>query len=216
LIEKGGLTIPSEEELAGVVTESVREDPRQAAAAADLLWAVRRFELAPGFLPVPHRWKRFSAQAAAYRHGVAFTGHPMIGHDIIYNHPMNHGAAVGRCAERDFLAYARAVGDIDGGVYLSVGSAVMSPMIFEKSFSMAQNIALQRGKPIENHAIFVVDLAESPWDWSKGEPPEDNPAYYLRYNKTFSRMGGAMCYLRADNRALLLNLLRALSSLDPA
>ena len=47
--------------------------------------------LQPGPLPVPHRWKHYSAQAAAFRLGVPFTGHPMIGHDIIYTHPMNHG-----------------------------------------------------------------------------------------------------------------------------
>ena len=35
--------------------------------------------------------------------GVPFTGHPMIGHDIIYTHPLNSGAAVGRTAQRDFL-----------------------------------------------------------------------------------------------------------------
>ena len=58
--------------------------------------------------------------------------------------------------------------------------------------------------------MLVVDLAESPWDWSRGEPPEDNPAYYLRYNKTFSRMGGTMEYLRADNRDFLLTLVQLL------
>jgi len=34
----------------------------------------------------------------------------------------------------------------------------------------------------------------------------DNPAYYLRYCKTFNRMGGAMRYLPADNRDFLLAL----------
>lgn len=215
MIEQERLVIPSEDDLVGAVRDSIQSDPERAAAAADLLWAVRRFELAPGVLTVPHPWKRFSAQAAAFRQGVPFTGHPMIGHDIIYNHPMNHCASLGRCAERDFLAYAQNVSQLDGGVYLSIGSAVMSPMIFEKSLSISQNLALQRGEKIENHSIFVADLADSPWDWSQGEPPEQNPAYYLRYNKTFSRMGGTMRYLRADNRALLLNLLHGLGSPDP-
>ena len=35
-----------------------------------------------------------------------FTSHPMFGHDIIYTHPMNCGAAIGRAAERDFLTFA--------------------------------------------------------------------------------------------------------------
>ena len=37
-----------------------------------------------------------------------------------------------------------------------------------------------------------------------------DPAYYLRYCKTFSRMGGTMRYLQADNRDFLLSLLQAL------
>jgi hypothetical protein len=135
----------------------------------------------------------------------------MIGHDIIYEHPLNSGAAVGRTALRDFLRFAEAVSRLEGGVYLSVGSAVMSPMIFEKSLSMAQNLAARENKRIENHFILVVDLAESSWDWQRdGEPPATSPAYYLRYCKTFSRMGGTMRSLRADNRDFFLSLLRAL------
>ncbi|MEX0331520.1 MAG: hypothetical protein AB3N64_08875 [Puniceicoccaceae bacterium] len=210
MIEEEGLTIPSGDALIAEVEETIQSDSEKAAAAADLLWAVRKFELEPGRISIPHPWKQYSAQAAAYRSGTPFTGHPMIGHDIIYNHPMNHCAALGRCAERDFLAFANNVSRIDGGVYLSVGSAVMSPMVFEKSLSMARNLVRQRGEDISNHSIFVADLAESSWDWSKGEPPSDNPAYFLRYNKTFSRMGGAMRYLQIDNRDLLLNLAQSL------
>ena len=84
-------------------------------------------------------------------------------------------------------------------------------MIFEKSLSMAQNLAIQRGEHIDDHLIVVVDLAESHWDWSQGEPPMDNPDYYLRYNKTFNRMGGAaMRYVTADNRDFLLALVKGL------
>ncbi|MBN1443591.1 MAG: hypothetical protein JXA90_12850 [Planctomycetes bacterium] len=210
LIEREGLSVPSERELEDVVRSRLGDDPLKAAAAADLLWAVREFRLEPGWMAVPHPWKRFSAQAAALRLGVPLTGHPMIGHDIIYNHPMNHCASLGRAAERDFLIFAEGVSRISGGVYISLGSAIMSPMIFEKSMSMAQNLARQRGERVEDHTIVVVDLAASSWDWSRGEPPEDDPAYYLRYNKTFSRMGGELRFLRADNRDFLLALARAL------
>lgn len=188
-------------------------DTAHAAAAADLLGAITKFSLAPGTLRVPHPWKRFGLQAAAYRLGIPFTSHPMFGHDIIYEHPMNHGAAIGRCAERDFLAFAESVRGIDGGVYLSIGSAVMSPMVFEKSFSMSQNLALQEGTRIADHYMLIVDLQESHWDWTQGEPPESNPDYYLRYNKSFSRMGGHMRYLTADNRDFLLALCQALEAI---
>lgn len=210
LIQNESLQIPTVDELAEVARQAIDDHPERAAAAADLLAVVRRFKVEPGHVGVPHRWKRFSAQAGAFRVGIPFTGHPMVGHDIIYNHPMNHCASLGRTAQRDFLRYTDSVQRIDGGVYVSVGSAVMSPMIFEKSLSMGQNVAIQRGEHIDNHYILVNDLAESSWDWSGGEPPEENPAYYLRYNKSFSRMGGTMRYLQADNRDFLLTLTHAL------
>jgi len=209
-VQDEGLDIPSESELKAQIAEWMDSDPARAAGAADFLAVIRDNQLAPGRMSVPHPHKQFGLQAAAYRLGVPFTGHPMIGHDIIYVHPMNHCAAIGRAAQRDFLAYAHNVSNLDGGVYLSVGSAVMSPMIFEKSLSMSQNLAIQQGRHIDNHYMVIVDLQESHWDWTQGEPPMDNPDYYLRYNKSFNRMGGTMRYVSADNRDFLLRLVRGL------
>ncbi|MFA7691615.1 MAG: hypothetical protein WCX86_01830 [Candidatus Hydrogenedentales bacterium] len=209
-VEEEGLNIPSQEQLKEEIRGALDTDPEQGAAAADLLDRIQRFDLAAGWMSVPHPFKSYGLQAAAYRLGVSFTSHPMIGHDIIYTHPMNYCAAIGRAAQRDFLIYAQQVMNLDGGVYISIGSAVMSPMIFEKSLSMAQNLHLQQGKHIDNHFMVIVDLQESHWDWSKGEPPMDNPDYYLRYNKSFNRMGGEMHYITADNRDFLLSLLQGL------
>lgn len=211
MIQREGLDIPSPAELIKAARDHAETHPEHAAAAIDLSAILRKWEIAPGFLSIPHPYKSYSAQAAAYRLDVPFTAHPMIGHDIIYTHPANHGAAIGRAAMRDFLTYAHQVHQLEGGVYLSVGSAVMSPMIFEKSLSMAQNLEIQQGRKITGHHMVIVDLAESTWDWKNaGEPPTDNPAYYLRYCKTFSRMGGTMRYLSAHNRDFLLTLLREL------
>lgn len=212
MVQNEGLNIPTEKELESSIKDT--SDLDKSASAADLLYTIRKFKLKEGWMNIPHPYKKYTLQAAAYRLKVPFTSHPMIGHDIIYNHPMNHGAAIGRTALRDFLVYANSVSNLDGGVYLSVGSAVMSPMIFEKSLSMSQNLKIQEGKHIDNHFILVVDLAESSWDWSKdGEPPMDNPAYYLRYCKTFNRMGGTMKYLSADNRDFLISLYKTLRKL---
>lgn len=210
LIAEEGLEIPPADELRQRVSDTLELAPEEAAPAADLLAIVRRFCLAPGWMRVPHPFRHLSPQATAYRLGIPFTGHPMIGHDIIYTHPMNHGAAVGRTALRDFLTFAESVSRLENGVYLSVGSAVMSPMIFEKSLSMAQNLVLQRGHRITKHWILVVDLAPSTWDWSRGEPPETDPAYYVRFLKTFSRMGGILRYLALSNRDFFPALLNAL------
>jgi hypothetical protein len=209
-VEEEGLNIPPEAQLLDEIKDKAASDPQQAAAAADLLDRIKTFTLPTGWMAVPHPFKKYGLQAAAYRLGVSFTSHPMIGHDIIYTHPMNHCAAIGRAAQRDFLIYANQVMNLDGGVYISIGSAVMSPMIFEKSLSMSQNLHIQQGRHMDNHFMVIVDLQESHWDWSQGEPPMDNPDYYLRYNKSFNRMGGQMRYVTADNRDFLLTLVRGL------
>ena len=211
-VENEGLEIPSEADLEKEIQDCIKTDALQAAAAADLLDRVRTFDLKPGWMEVKHPFKQYGLQSAAYRLGIPFTSHPMIGHDIIYTHPMNHGASIGRAAQRDFLAYAQQVYNLEGGIHMSIGSAVMAPMIFEKSLSMSQNLHLQQNKHIDKHLLIVVDLQESHWDWSQGEPPMDNPDYYLRYNKSFNRMSGEMHYLSADNRDFLLAVVQGLKN----
>lgn len=212
MVFREGLDIPETSTLHEFARNNMKKEAGKAAAAIDLAGIINDFGLPSGFLKVPHPYKSFSVQGNAFALNVPFTGHPMFGHDIIYTHPMNHGASIGRTAENDFLYYANSVSNLEYGVYISVGSAVMSPMIFEKSLSMAQNMKIQCNSHIDNHYILVVDLAESDWDWEKnGEPPQDNPAYYLRYCKTFHRMGGEMRYLTADNRDFLLALYQKLT-----
>ena len=91
---------------------------------------------------------------------------------------------------------------------LSIGSAIMGPQVFEKSLSCVNNLRLQDGRPIvSGHTIYVCDLQDGGgWDWSAGEPPKTNPAYYLRFCKSYSRMGAAMHYLQGDNAAFVHNL----------
>ena len=213
MIQREQLIVPAVAALRRQAAGFLQKKPDLAAACAELIPVLKQFKIKPGILRIPHPWKSTSVQATAFRLGIPFSGHPMIGHDIIYNHPMNNGALLGRAALRDFLAFAANVSRIRNGVYLSIGSAVMSPMIFEKAMSMAQNLALQKRKRIAGHSIFVVDLAKATWDWRRGEPPESNPAYYQRYNKSFSRMGGSLRYLSADNRDFLLGLYQRLAKI---
>jgi hypothetical protein len=64
---------------------------------------------------------------------------------------------------------------------------------------------------VRDHELYVVDLQDgSNWDWTQGEPPKDSPAYYLRFCKSFSRMGGKMHYLQCDNVVFVHNLLHLL------
>ncbi len=215
LVANECMSIPEQANLLKNITESLcSQSFARAAATADLLHSISSFNLPAGHMSVPHPYKQYGVQAAAYRLGIPLTGHPMIGHDIIYEHPMNQVSCIGRAAQRDFLSFAHAVSQLTGGVYMSIGSAVMSPMVFEKSMAMAQNLAIQNGITVKDHYIVVVDLQTSHWDWTQGEPPEDNPDYYLRYNKSFSRMGGEMRYMTADNRDFLLALSQRLDAIQ--
>ncbi len=204
-----GLTLPTTASLEA----SLRAEPSHplAPARADLLQAMLSHGLPAGRMDVRHPWKETSILAQAFRHNVPMTVHPGIGYDIIATHPMFSGAAVGRAAAMDFAMFSTAVERLDGGVVLSVGSAIMSPQVFEKSLSCVNNLRRQAGRGIvQGHTIYVVDIQDGgKWDWSKGEPPKDNPAYYLRFCKSFSRMGGRMRYVQCDNVAFLHNLLRA-------
>jgi hypothetical protein len=206
-----GVTLPSAESL----ERSLREQPGHALAPAraELLQAMLTHGLPAGRIVVKHPWKQSSILAQAFRENVPLTVHPGIGYDIIATHPMFNGAAIGRAAAVDFRLFSRAVERLDGGVVLSVGSAVMAPQVFEKSLSCVNNLRLQAGRPIvREHEFYVVDLQDGgKWDWSKGEPPKDNPAYYLRFCKSFSRMGGKMTYVQCDNVAFLHHLLKRLT-----
>ncbi len=210
-IYEDGAILPTEKELLDAVAANPM-DPL-APAKLDLARAMRKFGLPPGPQMHMHPMRNVSPLAQAARHDVPFTVHPGIGYDIIANHPWFNGAVLGRAAEVDFKWFGGAVERLDGGVVLSVGSAIMGPQVFEKSLSCVNNIRLQQGRPVvAGHHIYVVDLQDGGgWDWSKGEPPKDNAAYYLRFCKSYSRMGGTMHYAQCDNVAFLHNLFAALT-----
>jgi hypothetical protein len=205
-IHHDGTIVPSADVLKFQIA-ATPDDPLTA-ARADLLQAIKAGHFHSGERHINHRWKHASIVAQAYRLGVPLTVHPGIGYDIIANHPCFSGAAIGRAADHDFRLFGGSVDRLDGGVVLSIGSAIMGPQVFEKSLSCVNNLRLQSGKPVVcGHTIFVVDLQDGGgWDWAAGEPPKSNPAYYLRFCKSFSRMGAPMRYIQADNAAFVQGL----------
>jgi hypothetical protein len=204
MIAEDGVTLPTMAELEN------QSNP----AHAELLQAMRQHNLAEGRHTISHEWKNSSVLGNAFKHGVPLTVHPGIGYDIISNHPMFNGAALGRAAGLDFATFGGAVEGLDDGVVLSVGSAIMGPQVFEKSLSCVNNLRLQTDRDIvRDHSFYVVDIQDGGgWDWTTGEPPKDNPAYYLRFCKSYARMGGAMHYAQCDNVDFTHHLLRELES----
>jgi hypothetical protein len=211
-IQEDGVTLPTAAELEALL----RDEPAHplSPARADLLQAIRQHGIAAGRIEVKHPWKHTSIFGEAFRRGVPLTVHPGIGYDIVSNHPWFNGGVIGRAAGVDFALIGGSIEQLDGGVVLSVGSAIMAPQVFEKSISCVNNLRLQAGRPVvRDHTFYVVDLQDGGnWDWTKGEPPRDNPAYYLRFCKSFSRMGGTMHYLQCDNVAFLHGLVHDLAA----
>jgi hypothetical protein len=211
LIAEDGVRLPAAEALA----DAIRADPRHPLTVprANLLYAMTQQGWTAGPLAIEHRWKHLSIVAQAFRHDIPLTVHPGIGYDIISNHPVFNGAAIGWAAERDFKLFGGSLQQLDGGVVLSIGSAVMGPQVFEKALSCVNNLRLQEGrKVVTGHSLYVVDLQDGGgWDWSAGEPPKTHPAYYLRFCKSFSRMGGPLHYVQCDNATFVHHLYRRLS-----
>lgn len=182
-IDEQGIMIPSEDKFLEAIHGKSLD---KAASAADFLAAIRKAGLEPGWKEIPTPYREFSLQAGAYRLGIALTGHPMFGHDIIYTHYLNCGDAIGRAAGKDFKTFVRSFKGLSGGgVYLSLGSAIMSPMLFQKANSIA---------PASGHHVVVVDLGEPKWD---GIFKESSPS--------------TMDLMITDNRIFLLTLYKELN-----
>lgn len=154
-------------------------------------------------------YRDISILAAGYRLQVPVTVHVGIGQDIIHQHPNCDGAALGETSYRDFLIFAQSVTNLEGGVLLNFGSAVMGPEVYLKALSMARNVARQEGKQIAHFTTAVFDLPELGDDFG-AEPPKTDPRYYYRPWKTILVRtvadGGESFYVQGDHRQTFPNL----------
>jgi len=159
----------------------------------------------------PH--KDLSIFAAAYRLSVPVTVHVGIGYDITHEHPNCDGAALGATSYRDFLIFARCVENLEGGVLLSFGSAIMAPEVYLKALAMARNVAHQEGRSIRDFTTAVFDLVPIQGDLHH-ELPKTDPGYYFRPHKTILvrtvAEGGTSFYFCGDHGATVPALRRAL------
>ncbi|GAB4453716.1 MAG: hypothetical protein Kow00120_23620 [Anaerolineae bacterium] len=157
----------------------------------------------------PHR--DISVLAAGYRLRVPVTVHIGIGYDIIHEHPNADGAALGATSYRDFLTLAHSVANLEGGMMLSFGTAVMGPEVYLKALAMARNVAAQAGREIRHFTTAVFDLQDIGEDVDH-EAPKSEPRYYFRPFKTILVRtvadGGESFYVQGDHRATFPALYR--------
>jgi len=153
----------------------------------------------------PHR--QLSLTAAAWRCRVPLTCHVSVGSDIIHGMANCDGAALGRASFTDFRIFARAVQDLEGGVFLNVGSAVTGPEVYLKALSIARNVAHHLGKEIRQLTTAVFDLAPLPEGFRAGTPAKEEALYYYRPWKTILVRtvtdGGGSFYFRGNHRATI-------------
>jgi len=156
-------------------------------------------------------YSKSSLYAAAYTLGIPITVHVGIGQDIVHEHPNFDGAAVGEASYRDFLTLAHFVENLEGGVMLNIGTAVMGPEVYLKALSMARNVAHQENRVIKyfTTAVFdMVDLGDDP----STEAEKSNAIYYFRPYKTVLVRtvadGGESYYVRGLHRETITNLHR--------
>jgi hypothetical protein len=161
--------------------------------------------------PLEFPYRETSLFAAGYHLGIPITVHVGIGQDIVHEHPNFDGAAVGRASYQDFLTLAHFVENMEGGVMLNIGTAVMGPEVYLKALSMARNVAHQEDRVIKHFttAVFdLVDLGDNP----HSEAPKTEAVYYFRPYKTVLVRtvadGGESVYIRGKHRATIPNLHR--------
>jgi hypothetical protein len=163
----------------------------------------------------PH--KDASVLAAAHRLGIPVTVHIGIGYDIIHEHPNADGAALGQASYTDFLVFAEHVRNLDGGVVLNLGTAVMGPEVYLKALAMARNVAHQDGKRIAKFTTAVFDLIPLDDDYHC-QAPKTDPRYYYRPWKTILVRtvadGGESFYVQGDHRQTLPAVWRAAVGCD--
>ncbi len=93
-----------------------------------------------------------SILATGAKLGIPVTVHVAIGTDIIHMHPAADGAAIGATSLLDFRRLAAVVSEMEGGVYLNLGSAVVLPEVFLKAVSLGRNL----GHDLSN--ITTIDM----------------------------------------------------------
>ena len=103
-----------------------------------------------------HPYKDYSLLATCVEHDIPITVHVAIGTDIIHQHPEFDGAVTGEMSARDFRLLTSVVADLNGGVWLNVGSAVLLPEVFLKALSIAQNL----GYHVENFSTANFDMIQ--------------------------------------------------------
>ncbi|MHC4829339.1 MAG: GSU2086 family protein [Planctomycetota bacterium] len=87
---------------------------------------------------------------------VPITVHVGVGTDTVHMHPGVRGADLGAATHLDFRIAARMVTELEHGVWVNVGSAVLLPEVFLKLVSLARNL----GHKLEDVVAGNLDMIQ--------------------------------------------------------
>lgn len=103
------------------------------------------------------KYRDYSILAKGIEFEVPVTAHIAIGTDIIHQHPVCDGAALGESSFIDFQIFATQVSQLgDGGVIANIGSSVLLPEVFLKALTVARNL----GFPVKNFTAVDFDMVQ--------------------------------------------------------
>jgi len=88
-------------------------------------------------------FNRQSFLARAYELDIPVTVHVAMGTDIIHFHPSADGASIGKASHHDFRVFSSLVSELEGGVFINLGSAVIMPEVFLKALSLVRNLGYE-------------------------------------------------------------------------
>ncbi len=129
----------------------------------------------------------------AYTSGVPATYHVTMGTDIIHEHPSVDFGALGATSGKDFKIFTNSLKDLEGGVFLNVGSAVTGAEVFLKALSIVRNNGYET-KHITTANFDIIPLGDY-----KADVGKDHFHYYYRPRKNIMNrpvsMGGTGLYI---------------------
>jgi hypothetical protein len=128
----GGGHFGMAEEPARLINEAVQEGARSDRGLGEAVGARLSKERLP--------FHALCLLARAHDLGVPVTVHVAIGTDTIHFHPSADGASLGKASHRDFRLFATLVSNLEGGVLINLGSAVILPEVFLKALSLVRNL----------------------------------------------------------------------------
>ena len=139
-----------------------------------------------------------------YINDIPCSYHIALGTDIIHQHPTCDMAVIGACSGVDFKKMCASVAQLDGGVFLNFGSAVIGAEVFLKALSIARNLGYPTFK-ITTANFDLINLGDY-----RCKIGYEDPNYYYRPRKNIvnrpTSQGGKGWHFNGDHQVTIPTL----------